>query len=1038
MVITLVLNSSAACNGDKISDRVSIRTLRDNLHRAYLALFQRRLPKTLLSEMLATVADTVYRDVIDQENAGRGYYYFVEGETSSGRKTAMSDTSEVGAAKVYPVKYHSMVLLSGENKVRISWVIAENTDSVRITFLSPSNQIIDSVLSWRESFWETTLEEGEIGTMEIVSQGSYNMSDPVKDTILSPLQAAELLSISRGKEDTIQLRVSIDREPRVITIYRCDGYEEGLDPKNSSSNVPSISFMDKAVATQIKQWVVDSAGVYVLNDDGIATKGKQHFYRVIYTVDQSSKVWSDYSDYSDQSYGYTAPEVPSLNSVSKDSLGYILVNWEKVAYGDAYRIVRSWRQDTVWTKDTIEAANNINTVTYKDEEIIPGKYYSYAVQTYVLQSDAYSLLSSQDSGYARLVPPEITASKGELKDTVRLSWEVGDEVTDPGLGAEQFVILRKSRPSDDLAPIDTIDYDGNTDVVYDDTIALETENLTFYYYRVYSVSGSLSSSYSNLDSGWVKLPPVTKLTATEAESERYVRLGWEVPVSSKLDEIVYKIYRGGVNQVGEIVGTGKSVTFVDSGFSSTEKGVAHSYKVSYVHPDLGSSQMSDDVIGYTKLETPEPPSASYEDETVEGIEVSAYTVSNADSIFVYRKDNWTTDSFRFSGEINQTFVDDEAVSMQEYDYYCRAWNELTGSSDSSFHTVGKACLFPPKLTVGKNISYDTIKLSWEGYVGKQFKIYRDTVPVMPSDFLYSLSEKGEYLDTEVEMGKIYYYWVSATIGSVTKVSNSEEDYGYLALATPAEFECSKGEFAGAVEIRWLEKDRIENYVFRRYPGEAENNLFVDFQVNKSDCDKSGDTLIYYDTKIASDDAFYFYKMRAHLVEDDLDLEVFSDYTDVDSGWKKPEAPRDFTVSKGLNTDTIRLQWSTTKMDAGDSIFVFRAKSAAGFGQSPVQVVAGDQGEFLDTAVDLNKGAYYYYKIQKKLAGFGLSFFSEVDSGYLLLPAPTSLQASDGFYLDTIKLKWDTVPLATGYKVYRKFDEGVQANTIEIEVERVHR
>ena len=197
-----------------------------NIYKIEVELYGTTDPK-----LLATVADTVYRDVIDQENAGRGYYYFVEGETSSGRKTAMSDTSEVGAAKVYPVKYHSMVLLSGENKVRISWVIAENTDSVRITFLSPSNQIIDSVLSWRESFWETTLEEGEIGTMEIVSQGSYNMSDPVKDTILSPLQAAELLSISRGKEDTIQLRVSIDREPRVITIYRCDGYEEGLDPK---------------------------------------------------------------------------------------------------------------------------------------------------------------------------------------------------------------------------------------------------------------------------------------------------------------------------------------------------------------------------------------------------------------------------------------------------------------------------------------------------------------------------------------------------------------------------------------------------------------------------------------------------------------------------------------------------------------------------------------------------------------------------------------------------------------------------------------
>ena len=80
------------------------------------------------------MADTVYRDVIDQENAGRGYYYFVEGETSSGRKTAMSDTSEVGAAKVYPVKYHSMVLLSGENKVRISWVIAE-TDNRFSAFL---------------------------------------------------------------------------------------------------------------------------------------------------------------------------------------------------------------------------------------------------------------------------------------------------------------------------------------------------------------------------------------------------------------------------------------------------------------------------------------------------------------------------------------------------------------------------------------------------------------------------------------------------------------------------------------------------------------------------------------------------------------------------------------------------------------------------------------------------------------------------------------------------------------------------------------
>ena len=926
-----------------------------------------------------------YRDIIDKADAGKGYYYYVKATTShNNRVTALSEKFNAGSAKLYPVSLLKLTALNTEGKVEIYWEAADNTDSVRIVYDAATFSDMQTFPGTVQK-WKTTLAEGEFGKATVTSICKYNESIEVSDSTFSELLPLTINSYSRGMTDTIQISVKPNRPPLLINIFRYSNYLDCRDDVNSEEI--SFSVAGDPTTANTQKWV-QLGNAYLLNDtSSVLKKGMRYFYRAKYTISGGSSYWSPLTICDNNSYGWCNPETPVLIDATRDSLGYVLVNWHKVSYGDGYRVARSWVEGAEQKRDTLVVSNMCDDTVYSDNDIIPGKFYTYSVQAFVQMESAYSKFSNTDSGYARLVPPEIDVTKGSLSDTISLSWNVERGITAPGSGAEEFVVKR-GQTTNSLVIIDTIIVNSQTNIVYNDTLGLKT-GFEIYYYRVYSVAGSLQSAESNLDSGWVKLLPCYNIKASDGAYVDSVIVSWSVPVSTNKDQIVYSIYRNGDRIALE---TGDTC-YRDESFTSSTKGIAHVYTVSYHHPLYGSSARSVGDTGYTRLDRPEVPSASDNDDNIRGIKVFSSTVENADSVYVCRKGtvSGTTSIdtvYRFNGDANASFIDEEGVfSGILYEYYSVAWNELTGFSDTSYHDTGRAVLFPPDLTVSKEEYYDTIKITWKDYAQKSFDVFRDTVTNGTRARINSssISNSGEYIDTAISAGRVYYYWVKATANSQTKTS--EMEHGYLKLSKPKLLVCSRGTLVDTIRLGWFGLEKIERYGFRKYLANGGDTSY--FEVKKSECIQIGDTLIYYDKSLLSKDASYCYEFNYRFSEESLGLDVTSEYSDVDTGWKKPACPENFSVSKGLNADTIQVSWSASGFTSDDSVLVYRASTISGLPNTCIGTVIGTSGKYIDDNASLSKGTYYYYQIRKKTKAFGYSKYSDVDSGYLLLSAPSN-------------------------------------------------
>jgi len=72
--------------------------------------------------------------------------------------------------------------------------------------------------------------------------------------------------------------------------------------------------------------------------------------------------------------------------------------------------------------------------------------------------------------------------------------------------------------------------------------------------------------------------------------------------------------------------------------------------------------------------------------------------------------------------------------------------------------------------------------------------------------------------------------------------------------------------------------------------------------------------------------------------------------------------------------------------------------------------------YTDRDVDIHYR--YFYKVKSYNIASGLSDFSEYSKGYIILEAPTNVQAIDNIASDTIRVAWDSVEYANLYYIFR--------------------
>lgn len=133
----------------------------------------------------------------------------------------------------------------------------------------------------------------------------------------------------------------------------------------------------------------------------------------------------------------------------------------------------------------------------------------------------------------------------------------------------------------------------------------------------------------------------------------------------------------------------------------------------------------------------------------------------------------------------------------------------------------------------------------------------------------------------------------------------------------------------------------------------------------------------------------------------------------------PGVPTGIEATDGGHVDRIAVAWQSVARTIRYEIY--RAASEDG---AYAQVGESTGTTYSDTAITVN--TTYWYKVKACNRG-GCSDLSAADSGYAagagVPEVPTGIAATDGTYIDRVRVTWNAAPGATQYEVWREVTQG---------------
>lgn len=146
-----------------------------------------------------------------------------------------------------------------------------------------------------------------------------------------------------------------------------------------------------------------------------------------------------------------------------------------------------------------------------------------------------------------------------------------------------------------------------------------------------------------------------------------------------------------------------------------------------------------------------------------------------------------------------------------------------------------------------------------------------------------------------------------------------------------------------------------------------------------------------------------------------------------AGWYVLGAPDMVLASDGVFADKIRIGWSAVEAPEGVLYEVWRTLvSSSSLKSDAVMVAVTGQRTFDDIAPVVN--SIYSYKVRAKMSSEVMGAFSAGDSGYLLGTA-SGVSATEGLFMDRVRVSWSAAAGAEGYEVWRGTSRNSQFATL---------
>ena len=323
-----------------------------------------------------------------------------------------------------------------------------------------------------------------------------------------------------------------------------------------------------------------------------------------------------------------------------------------------------------------------------------------------------------------------------------------------------------------------------------------------------------------------------------------------------------------------------------------------------------------------------------------------------------------------------------------------------GGGGGGSSSVVPSIILPPSSINASDGSYNNcVVITWNAVSNaKTYVIYRSDVINGTYDRIGDEASTS-YEDSTVTKQKPYFYRVSTISQTDAESEKSQADSGYSddmpgAITVTA----TNGDNPDRVSVSWNSDANSTQYrVYRSRADNGSYELIGTFQTTSCD-----------DTTITPG-LNYYYK-----VQGGTDYPTWGQLSNYDNGYASLQTPA-ASASQGTYTNRITITWADISYET--SYTVHRSTSQDGT-YTQIATVAANSTSYNDTSSTVinNPDGDYYYKVQA--VSEVASQFSNASLGYIALPYPSGVTATDGTCYQHVTISWNAVTGATSYNVYR--------------------
>lgn len=470
-------------------------------------------------------------------------------------------------------------------------------------------------------------------------------------------------------------------------------------------------------------------------------------------------------------------EKPVIMDVSNAD-GGIEIKWNKINGADSYIVLRRGEGEKYW-KEIARRTHTAGT-SYKDTDVTDGVTYEYdvnsAIDTYITQN------AENGSKITCISIPEFESISNTVKG-IKIVWTPREDAT-------HYVVYRKVIGKDaDFIQHSTTSKnsfeDNNSDIIAGKT----------YSYAVQVCTNNGDSAYSTKGLSITRVPP-TKITSLSMEKHG-VKVVWE----SVADVTGYVIYRRNASEEkwSEIKTVNSDVTsYVDKTAGSGGKYV---YAVCPKVSDSEGAKEESSSIYFIKS-----PSGIVAENVLEGIKVTWERSLGATEYEIVRTDTEGKQDFveRISATGKCEFVDTRVEMSAVYNYTVKAISNKGDSlvSDSvSLMRIGAMGKATPK------IAKNGIKITWKSEkTAEGYALFRSS----GGEWLQITSVTGcEYTDKNVKSGTTYSYAVAIIIGESNGILNTADAVKLKYIAPPEKITATNG--VDFIKLTWSKSEGATGY-----------------------------------------------------------------------------------------------------------------------------------------------------------------------------------------------------------------------------------